>query len=60
MKEPEERKGDVESSENRSSSTPAPKPGGDDSAGREGSRMAMSLREAEVIARNLKESGTRR
>ena len=33
---------------------------GEENKENQGSRLAMTLREAEVIARNLKESGTRR
>ena len=46
--------------EKRATQEPEPAPKGEEDQGRRDPRLAMALREAEIIAQNLKKSGTRR
>ena len=46
--------------EKRATEEPEPAPKGEEDQGRRDPRLAMALREAEIIAQNLKKSGTRR
>lgn len=46
--------------EKRGTQEPEPAPKGEEDQRRRDPRLAMTLREAEIIAQNLKKSGTRR